>query len=54
MKAIVCERYGSPDVLELQDIGKPAVSGGGVLVRVRAETADLYDGRLMHAEVLWL
>ncbi len=36
MKAIVQDRYGSPDVLELQDIDKPVVQDGEVLVRVHA------------------
>jgi NADPH:quinone reductase-like Zn-dependent oxidoreductase len=36
MKAIVQERYWSPDVLELQEIEKPAVGDDDVLVRVRA------------------
>ena len=37
MKAIVQEKYGSPDnVLELRDIDKPVVKDDDVLVRVRA------------------
>ncbi len=36
MKAIVQERYGSPDVLELRDIDRPTVGDDDVLVRVRA------------------
>ena len=36
MKAIVQDRYGSPDVLELKDIDKPVVNDGEVLVRVHA------------------
>lgn len=36
MKAIVYERYGLPDVLELRNIDKPSVTDDGVLVRVRA------------------
>jgi NADPH:quinone reductase-like Zn-dependent oxidoreductase len=36
MKAIVQDRYGSADVLELRDIEDPAVGPGDVLVRVRA------------------
>jgi NADPH:quinone reductase-like Zn-dependent oxidoreductase len=40
MKAIVQDRYGSPDVLELRDIEKPKISDDEVLVRVRAAGVD--------------
>jgi NADPH:quinone reductase-like Zn-dependent oxidoreductase len=36
MKAIVRDRYGSPDVLELRDIDKPEIGDDEVLVRVHA------------------
>jgi len=36
MKAIVQEKYGSPDDLELREVDKPAVGDNEVLVRVRA------------------
>jgi hypothetical protein len=36
IKAIVQDKYGSPDVLELRAIDKPVVGGDDVLVRVRA------------------
>ena len=34
MKAIVVDKYGSPDVLELQDIDKPVVIDDDVVVQV--------------------
>jgi 2-desacetyl-2-hydroxyethyl bacteriochlorophyllide A dehydrogenase len=40
VKAIVQERYGSPDVLELRDVDQPAIGGDDVLVRVRAAGVD--------------
>ncbi len=43
MKAIVYQKYGSPDVLELQELDKPTVTEGGVLVRVRAASVNPYD-----------
>ena len=43
MKAIVCSRYGSPDVLELQDVDKPAVKDDDVLVRVHAAGVNMAD-----------
>ena len=36
MKAIVQDRYGTPDVLEFSDIDEPVVGEDDVLVRVRA------------------
>jgi NADPH:quinone reductase-like Zn-dependent oxidoreductase len=36
MKAIVQEKYGSPDVLQLRDIDKPEISDDEVLVHVHA------------------
>src|SRR5215208_949788 len=36
MKAIVQDKYGSPDVLELREIDKPVVTDDEVLVRVHA------------------
>jgi NADPH:quinone reductase-like Zn-dependent oxidoreductase len=34
MKAIVQDRYGSPDVLELREVDKPVAADNEVLVRV--------------------
>ena len=38
MKAIVCTRYGSPDVLQLQDVAKPEPGDNEVRIRVAAAT----------------
>jgi NADPH:quinone reductase-like Zn-dependent oxidoreductase len=35
MKAIVQRRYGPPDVLALEQIGRPVVGDQDVLIRVR-------------------
>lgn len=40
MKAIVQDSYGSADVLEFRDIGKPEIAGDEVLVRVHAAGVD--------------
>ncbi len=50
MRAIVRSRYGSPDVLGLQDIAKPAVDDDSVLVRVRAASVNPYDWHMMRGE----
>jgi NADPH:quinone reductase-like Zn-dependent oxidoreductase len=43
MKAIVNERYGSPDVLELREVDKPVVGDDQVLVRVHATSVNPVD-----------
>ena len=40
MKAIVHERYGRPDVLELRDVDMPEIADEQVLVRVRAASVN--------------
>ncbi len=48
MKAIVQDKYGSPDVLEVRDIDTPEiVEDDHVLVRVRATSVNPYDWHLM-------
>jgi NADPH:quinone reductase-like Zn-dependent oxidoreductase len=43
MKAIVRTRYGSPDVLAINEVGKPVPSDGQVLVRVQATSLNVAD-----------
>jgi NADPH:quinone reductase-like Zn-dependent oxidoreductase len=47
MKAIVYHEYGTPDVLELQEIEKPAVKDEEVLIRVHATSVNPADWHLM-------
>jgi NADPH:quinone reductase-like Zn-dependent oxidoreductase len=47
MKAIVQDRYGSPDVLQLRDVEMPTIGDDGVLVRVRATSVNALDWHLM-------
>jgi NADPH:quinone reductase-like Zn-dependent oxidoreductase len=43
MQAFVRRSYGSPDVLELTDVGRPRPAEDEVLVRVRATSVNPYD-----------
>jgi len=47
MKAIVYDKYGSPDVLRLQEIDKPVANDDDVLVRVRAAGTNPLDWHFM-------
>jgi NADPH:quinone reductase-like Zn-dependent oxidoreductase len=47
MKAVVQERYGSPDGLVFREIERPAVADDRVLVRVRAASVNAADWHMM-------
>ena len=43
MKAVVYERYGSPDVLRIEDVPVPSPAAGQVRVKVAATSVNLSD-----------
>jgi NADPH:quinone reductase-like Zn-dependent oxidoreductase len=47
MKAITYHRYGSPEVLEFQEVDEPVLRDDEVLVRVRAASANPRDWHFM-------
>ncbi len=50
MKAIVWTQYGSPDVLQLKEVEKPAPRDDEVLIRIHAASVNAYDWRLLRAD----
>jgi NADPH:quinone reductase-like Zn-dependent oxidoreductase len=51
MKAIVYTKYGSPDVLQLKDVDKPAPRDGEVLIEVYAASVNAYDWHFLTADI---
>ena len=43
MKAVVCDRYGPPEVLRIEDIERPVPGPDEVLIRIRATTVNRSD-----------
>ncbi len=54
MKAIICTKYGSPDVLQLQEVAKPAPQEAEVLIKIHAASINSRDWRLMRANPFFI
>lgn len=54
MKAIVCTKYGSPDVLQLQEVAKPSPKDDEVLIKIHAASINARDWRMMRAKPFFI
>jgi NADPH:quinone reductase-like Zn-dependent oxidoreductase len=55
MKAIICPRYGSPDVLQLREVEKPTPLENEALIKIHAASLNSRDFRIMRANpfIMW-
>jgi NADPH:quinone reductase-like Zn-dependent oxidoreductase len=51
MKAVVCTKYGAPEVLQVTELAKPVPANNEVLVKIRATTAHVGDVRIRRFNV---
>ena len=54
MKAIICPKYGSPDVLQLRDVVKPVQQEGEVLIQIHAASLNSRDLRMLRANPFFM
>ena len=54
MKAIICTKYGSPDVLQLREVEKPVPQEDEVLIHIHAASLNSRDLRMLRAKPFFI
>lgn len=54
MKAMICPRYGSPDVLQLRDVVKPVPQANEALIQIHAASLNARDLRMLRANPFFM
>lgn len=54
MKAIICPKYGSPDVLQFREVAKPVPQENEVLIQIHAASLNSRDLRMLRASPFFM
>ena len=51
MKAVICTKYGSPEVLQIQEVEKPIPKNNQILIKIVATAVNSGDVRVRSLDV---